>query len=47
VANVFKYDKEKKQFVAAPGGGVSEKHSETEGIYAKYWAENIWADVLK
>jgi NADPH-dependent 2,4-dienoyl-CoA reductase/sulfur reductase-like enzyme len=47
VANVFKYDKEKKQFVAAPGGGVSDKHSETEGTYAKYWAQNIWADVLK
>lgn len=47
VANVFKYDKEKKQFVAAPGGGVSDKASETEGRYARYWALNIWSDVLK
>jgi NADPH-dependent 2,4-dienoyl-CoA reductase/sulfur reductase-like enzyme len=47
VANVFRYDREKKQMVAAEGGGVSERHSDTEGSYAKYWALNIWADVLK
>ena len=47
VANVFRYNKEKKQMVAAEGGGVSDKHSDTEGSYAKYWAQNIWADVLK
>jgi NADPH-dependent 2,4-dienoyl-CoA reductase/sulfur reductase-like enzyme len=47
VANVFRYSKEKKQMVAAEGGGVSDKHSDTEGSYAKYWAQNIWADALK
>ncbi len=47
VANVFRYSKEKKQMVAAEGGGVSDKHSDTEGSYAKYWAQNIWSDVLK
>jgi NADPH-dependent 2,4-dienoyl-CoA reductase/sulfur reductase-like enzyme len=47
VANVFRYNKEKKQMVAAEGGGVSDKHSDTEGSYAKYWAQNIWADALK
>jgi len=47
VANVFRYNKEKKQMVAAEGGGVSDKHTDTEGSYAKYWAQNIWADALK
>jgi NADPH-dependent 2,4-dienoyl-CoA reductase/sulfur reductase-like enzyme len=47
VANVFRYNKEKKQMVAAEGGGVSDKHSDTEGSYAKYWAQNIWSDVLR
>jgi sulfide dehydrogenase [flavocytochrome c] flavoprotein subunit len=47
VANVFRYSQEKKQMVAAEGGGVSDKHSDTEGSYAKYWALNIWADALK
>ncbi len=47
VANVFRYNQEKKQMVAAEGGGVSDKHSDTEGSYAKYWAQNIWADALK
>ncbi len=46
VANVFRYNAEKKVMVAADGGGVSEKPSEREGAYAGYWAKNIWADVL-
>jgi len=26
---------------------VSEKFSEEEGSYAKYWAKNIWSDALR
>jgi len=47
VANVFRYNKDTKQMVAAEGGGVSDKHSDTEGSYAKYWAQNIWSDALR
>ena len=47
VANVFRYNQEKKQMAAAEGGGVSDRYSDTEGSYAKYWAQNIWADALK
>lgn len=47
VANVFRYNAEKQVMLPAEGGGVSDKHSEAEGSYAKYWAMNIWADVLK
>lgn len=46
VANVFRYDAPKKIMVPAEGGGVSAKPTEEEGIYAKAWANNIWADVL-
>jgi NADPH-dependent 2,4-dienoyl-CoA reductase/sulfur reductase-like enzyme len=47
VANVFRYNAEKQVMTAAEGGGVSEKYSESEGSFAKYWAMNIWADVLR
>jgi NADPH-dependent 2,4-dienoyl-CoA reductase/sulfur reductase-like enzyme len=46
VANVYRYDANKKIMVAAEGGGVSEKPSELEGNYAQAWAKNIWSDVL-
>jgi NADPH-dependent 2,4-dienoyl-CoA reductase/sulfur reductase-like enzyme len=46
VANVYKYNSEKQTMVAAEGGGVSDKASDIEGIYASDWARNIWADVL-
>lgn len=46
VANVYRFDKEKKIMVSAPGGGVSEKRSEIEGTLAGYWLENILNDVL-
>ncbi|NOT15052.1 MAG: FAD-dependent oxidoreductase [Methylotenera sp.] len=46
VANVFRYDAPKKIMVPAEGGGVSAKPSQEEGVYAKAWAQNIWADVL-
>ncbi len=35
VASVHKYD-----------GGLSSAASELEGVYAKAWAQNIWADTL-
>lgn len=46
VANVYRYDLDKKVMLAAPGGGVSDHPSEQEGNYAQYWAKNIWSDVL-
>jgi NADPH-dependent 2,4-dienoyl-CoA reductase/sulfur reductase-like enzyme len=46
VANVYRYDPNKKIMVSAEGGGVSEKPSELEGNYAQAWAKNIWSDVL-
>jgi hypothetical protein len=46
VANVYRYDINKKIMVPAEGGGVSMKPSEQEGFFAAAWAQNIWADVL-
>ncbi len=46
VANVFRYDVNKKIMVPAEGGGVSMKPSAEEGYFAAAWAQNIWADVL-
>jgi len=46
VANVYRYDAEKKIMVSAEGGGVSDRPSEEEGNYARYWAQNIWSDAL-
>ncbi len=46
VANVYRYDANKKIMMPAEGGGVSEKPSELEGNYAQAWAKNIWSDVL-
>jgi pyruvate/2-oxoglutarate dehydrogenase complex dihydrolipoamide dehydrogenase (E3) component len=46
VANVYRYDANKKIMVSAEGGGVSDKPSELEGKYAHAWAKNIWSDVL-
>lgn len=46
VANVYRYDEEKKIMVSADGGGVSVSPSEQEGQYANAWATNIWSDVL-
>lgn len=46
VASVHQYDKEKKTFVAMPGGGVSTAANALEGEYAFAWARNIWADAL-
>jgi sulfide dehydrogenase [flavocytochrome c] flavoprotein subunit len=46
VANVYRYDADKKLMLAAEGGGLSDKPSELEGAYAQAWARNIWSDVL-
>ena len=46
VANVYRYDAEEREMLPADGGGVSLKASEQEGLYARGWAENIWADML-
>ena len=46
VANVYRFDAVKKVMLPADGGGVSTQPSIEEGIHAKAWADNIWADVL-
>lgn len=46
VANVYRYDANKKTMVSAEGGGVSSVASPQEGEYAAAWALNIWADTL-
>lgn len=47
VANVYRYDPQKKLMISAEGGGVSDRPSVQEGSYAQWWAKNIWSDVLK
>jgi len=47
VANVYRFNAEKQAMVSAEGGGVSDKYSTEEGSFAKYWANNIWSDVLR
>lgn len=47
VAAVYRYDRDKKIMVPAPGaGGVSPSPTTTEGIYAMSWATNIMNDTL-
>jgi sulfide dehydrogenase [flavocytochrome c] flavoprotein subunit len=47
VASVHHYDAAQKTLVPTKGaGGVSDKSSEAEGVYAWGWARNIWADSL-
>jgi len=46
VANVYRYDAEKKMMVSAEGGGVSTAPTVDEGFYANQWAQNIWVDTL-
>ncbi len=46
VANVYRYDENKKMMLSAEGGGVSASPNEKEGVYAAAWAQNIWADTL-
>ena len=46
VAHVYRFNTEKKEMVAAEGGGVSASRSEIEGLVANYWLKNILADVL-
>ncbi|KAF0844514.1 NADPH-dependent 2,4-dienoyl-CoA reductase/sulfur reductase-like enzyme [Methylovorus glucosotrophus] len=46
VANVYRYNQAKKIMLSAEGGGVSDAPSELEADYARYWAQNIWSDVL-
>jgi sulfide dehydrogenase [flavocytochrome c] flavoprotein chain len=46
VANVYRYDEQKKMMISAEGGGVSANPSDQEGVFASAWAHNIWSDVL-
>ncbi|MDP8566848.1 NAD(P)/FAD-dependent oxidoreductase [Methylophilus aquaticus] len=46
VANVYRYDAQKKTMVSAEGGGVSLQASVQEGDFAQAWAQNIWTDTL-
>ena len=48
VATVFRYDRDKRVMVPAPGaGGVSVEPSKTEGLFAVAWGTNILADSLE
>ncbi len=47
VASVHTYDVKEKTMVPVKGaGGLSDKASEQEGLYAWGWARNIWAEAL-
>lgn len=46
VADMYRYDAEKKSMMISPGGGLSARPSVIEGNYAQYWANNIWSDAL-
>ena len=47
VASVHSYDAKEKTMLPVKGaGGVSDKASEQEGLYAWGWARNIWAEAL-
>jgi sulfide dehydrogenase [flavocytochrome c] flavoprotein chain len=46
VANVYRYDAADKIMKPAEGGGISAYASIQEAQEAKFWALNIWADVL-
>lgn len=47
VASVHQYSATEKTMIAVKGaGGLSDKPSEAEGLYAWGWARNIWADSL-
>ena len=47
VASVHQYTAaEKTMSVVKGSGGLSDKPSEMEGVYAWGWARNIWADSL-
>ena len=46
VAAVYRYDKNSRDMLPHPSGGVSEAASEQEGRFAEDWAQNIWADTL-
>lgn len=46
VATVFRYNPEKKQWDAQPGGGASSQGDEINFIFNWAWAQNIWAEVL-
>lgn len=47
VASVHTYDAKERTMVPVKGaGGVSDKASEQEGLYAWGWARNIWAEAL-
>lgn len=47
VASVYRFDRDKKVMVPAPGaGGLSPSPSTVEGLYAMAWATNIMNDTL-
>ena len=47
VTSVHQYDAKEKTLLAVKGsGGVSDKSSEAEALYAWGWARNIWTDAL-
>jgi len=46
VANVYRFDAAKKEYVNQPEGGATPKGDELNFAYNDSWAKNIWAEVL-
>ena len=46
VANVYRYNAEKKTYVDPGGGGATPQGDELNHTYAESWAQNIWAEML-
>lgn len=47
MASVHRYDAARRTLLAVAGaGGLSQRRSDVEGLYALAWAQNIWSDML-
>ena len=46
VANVYRFDPAKKEYVNQPEGGATAKGDELNFAYNESWAKNIWSEVL-
>ncbi|MDO9452129.1 MAG: FAD-dependent oxidoreductase [Stagnimonas sp.] len=46
VANVYRFDAAKKEYVNQPEGGATPKGDAANFVFNESWAKNIWADVL-
>lgn len=46
VANVYRFDAAKKEYVNQPEGGATPKGDAANFVFNESWAKNIWADML-